>query len=74
MTMKECARLQSMDKISHLPERQTAAFKALGNAVNVEVVSRVAEQLLSALEADTLHPSMIGKSSAAELELVPQHS
>lgn len=72
MTMKECARLQSMDKISHLPERQTAAFKALGNAVNVEVVSRVAEQLLSALEADTLHPSMIGKGSAAEIELVPQ--
>lgn len=47
MTMRECARLQSMGGLKYLPKAQGAAYKALGNAVNVEVIHAVAAALLS---------------------------
>ncbi|PAK47923.1 DNA cytosine methyltransferase [Paenibacillus sp. 7541] len=46
MTPRECARLQSMDELRYLPEGLTSSYKALGNALNVEVVNRIAKSLI----------------------------
>ncbi len=45
MTMRECARLQSMDQLMHLPHGR-AGTRAFGNAVNVDVVWLVLRNLL----------------------------
>lgn len=46
MTPRECARLQSMQSLKHLPTSPARAFQALGNAVNADVVEKVASALL----------------------------
>lgn len=46
MTMRECARLQSMGELKHLPKAQSSGYKAFGNAVNVDVIEAVASALL----------------------------
>ena len=45
ISRNEGAKLQSMDGIK-LPESNNACFKALGNAVNVEIIRRIAKNLL----------------------------
>ena len=46
MTKKEAAKLQCMEELENVPNTISEAFKAFGNAVNVEVVRRIAENLL----------------------------
>jgi DNA (cytosine-5)-methyltransferase 1 len=46
MTVRECARLQGMGALEHLPSATSRAFVALGNAVNAELAERVAAALL----------------------------
>ena len=46
MTIRECARLQSLGDLAFLPTIKTRAFRALGNAVNADIVYLVARELL----------------------------
>ncbi len=46
MTPRECARLQSLGELRYLPEAPTRAFKALGNAVNADIVEKICEALI----------------------------
>jgi len=71
MTPRECARLQSLGSLEHLPEVSTRAFKALGNAVNADVVQRVAGALTAAstpvrsVRCSPQHTSVTPRRSAA---------
>jgi DNA (cytosine-5)-methyltransferase 1 len=46
MTPAECSRLQNLGTLSFLPQSNAVKFKALGNAVNSEIVYLVAKHLI----------------------------
>ena len=48
----EVLQLQCMDDLKEYPDTIAKAFKAFGNAVNVRVVNKIAEQLLRDYETD----------------------
>lgn len=50
MTVRECSRLQGLGTLAHLPDAPTRAYRALGNAVNADLVALVAERLIAATQ------------------------
>lgn len=63
MTPGECARLQSMEGIE-LPDAPTQAYAALGNAVNVELVGRIARALLDRDPGVQVQPKLLDLDDA----------
>jgi DNA (cytosine-5)-methyltransferase 1 len=72
MTMRECARLQSMGSLK-LPSAQGATYKALGNAVNVTVIGAVLSQLTKARSKEIrLVAKSIGKTNSKPRKAPPK--
>lgn len=46
MSIREAAALQSLDKLQFLPETNSRAYRALGNAVNAHIVKEIANNLI----------------------------
>lgn len=46
MSIREAAALQSLNKLEHLPDINSRAYKALGNAVNAHIVKEIAKNLI----------------------------
>lgn len=67
MTEWECARLQSLGSLKALPASRLRAFAALGNAVNADVVERVARALFTGSQKEWATFARGGQSRTADL-------
>ena len=76
MTARECSRLQSLDSLEHLPETETRAFKALGNAVNAKLVEFIAGRLIPSDDKSlpTIESSKVLPSRQSILETRSAHA
>ena len=45
MTTRECAKIQGLQSLRYLPDADTRAYKALGNAVSADLVKYIAQEL-----------------------------
>lgn len=70
MTPSECAKLQSMHELKSLPSPSKKAFKALGNAVNVDLVEMVARALLPEDEITTFIDNSVNASNCEKSMIV----
>lgn len=66
MTVRECARLQSMESLKHFPKVPTRAFKALGNGINAKLMEFIAKALIeSGAVGRRVHPVALPVDSQA---------
>ena len=50
--MDECLKIQGFEKLKHYPDTIDKFYTAIGNAVNVKVVSKIAKQLINSGNAN----------------------
>jgi DNA (cytosine-5)-methyltransferase 1 len=80
MSATECARLQCLDELQFLPAASTRAYKALGNAVNAEVVQKIISALVPPTELRLNESNIIADQSTTYTNLLslrnslPHHS